>query len=283
VESVIFEERPKLDRPVLIAAFKGWNDAGESASEAASFLKESWGAKPFARLDPEDFFDFQVTRPVVTLADGVSRVIEWPSCEFSFGRAGGRDVVVFIGIEPNVRWRTFATSIVDVGKTLGAERLVTLGAFLADVAHTRPVPVVGSAQTEEDAERLGLQSSRYEGPTGIVGVLHDISNRSQLPSLSFWAAAPHYLPAGVNPKATLALVQRVSTFLGTDVDVTELLPSVEAWEQRISELVAENDTLTEYVQRLEEAANEQVRMGNLPSGETLAAEVERFLREHGSS
>jgi proteasome assembly chaperone (PAC2) family protein len=283
VESVIFDERPELDRPVLIAAFKGWNDAGESATEAASFLKEAWDAQPFARLDPEDFFDFQVTRPVVRLADGVSRVIEWPSCEFSFGRAGGRDVVVFIGIEPNVRWRTFATSIVDVGKALGAERLVTLGAFLADVAHTRPVPVVGSAQTEEDAERLGLQSSRYEGPTGIVGVLHDVSNRSQLPSVSFWAAAPHYLPAGVNPKATLALVQRISTFLGTDVDVTELLPSVEAWEQRVSELVAENDTLTEYVQRLEEAANDQVQMGNLPSGETLAAEVERFLREHGSS
>jgi proteasome assembly chaperone (PAC2) family protein len=283
VESVIFDERPELDRPVLIAAFKGWNDAGESATEAAGFLKEAWGAQPFARLDPEDFFDFQVTRPVVRLADGVSRVIEWPSCEFSFGRAGGRDVVVFIGIEPNVRWRTFATSIVDVGKALGAERLVTLGAFLADVAHTRPVPVVGSAQTEEDAERLGLQSSRYEGPTGIVGVLHDVSNRSQLPSVSFWAAAPHYLPAGVNPKATLALVQRISTFLGTDVDVTELLPSVEAWEQRVSELVAENDTLTEYVQRLEEAANDQVQMGNLPSGETLAAEVERFLREHGSS
>jgi proteasome assembly chaperone (PAC2) family protein len=283
VESVIFEERPKLDRPILITAFKGWNDAGESATEAVSFLKESWGAQPFARLDPEDFFDFQVTRPMVKLEDGASRVIEWPSCEFSFGRAGNRDVVVFLGIEPNVRWRTFATSIVDVGRTLGAERLVTLGAFLADVAHTRPVPVVGSAQTEEDAERLGLQSSRYEGPTGIVGVLHDISNRSQLPSVSFWAAAPHYLPAGVNPKATLALVQRVSTFLGTEVDVTELLPSVEAWERRVSELVAENDTLTEYVQRLEEAANDQVQMGNMPSGDTLAAEVERFLRDQGST
>ena len=283
MESVIFEERPQLDRPVLIAAFKGWNDAGESATEAAVFLKEAWGARPFARLDPEEFFDFQASRPVVKLVDGVSRVIEWPSCEFSFGRAGNRDVVVFIGIEPNVRWRTFATSIVDVGKSLGAERLVTIGAFLADVAHTRPVPVVGSAQTEEDAERLGLQSSRYEGPTGIVGVLHDISNRSQLPSVSFWAAAPHYLPAGVNPKATLALVQRISTFLGTDVDVTELLPSVEAWEQRVSELVAENDTLTEYVQRLEEASSDQIQMGNLPSGEALAAEVERFLRDQGSS
>jgi len=283
VESVIFEDRPQLERPVLITAFKGWNDAGESATEAAEFLKNAWGAQPFARLDPEDFFDFQVSRPVVRLVDGVSRVIEWPSCEFSFGRAGGRDIVLFVGIEPNVRWRTFATSIVDVGRGLGAEQLITLGAFLADVAHTRPVPVVGSAPTQEDAERLGLQTSRYEGPTGIVGVLHDISNRSQLPSVSFWAAAPHYLPAGVNPKATLALVQRVSSFLGADVDVTDLLPSVEAWEQRVSELVAENDALTEYVQRLEEAATDEIQMGNLPSGEALAAEVERFLREHGSS
>ena len=283
MESVIFEERPQLDRPVLITAFKGWNDAGESATEAATFLRDAWDAKPFARLDPEEFFDFQVSRPVVRLVDGVSRVIEWPSCEFSYGRAGGRDVVVFIGIEPNVRWRTFATSIVDVGRVLGAERLITLGAFLADVAHTRPVPVAGSAPTPEDAERLGLQASRYEGPTGIVGVLHDISNRAQLPSVSFWAAAPHYLPAGVNPKATLALVQKVSMFLGTDVDVTALLPAVESWEQRVSELVSENETLTEYVHRLEEAASEEVQMGNLPSGETIAAEVEKFLREHGSS
>ena len=281
MDAVIFEHRPKLDRPVLIAAFRGWNDAGESATAAASFLKDRWDGRVFARLDPEEFFDFQVTRPVVKLVDGVSRVIEWPSCEFSAARAGNRDVVIFVGSEPNVRWRTFATSIVDVGRQLGAERLLTLGAFLADVAHTRPVPVVGSAPTPEDAERLGLQTSRYEGPTGIVGVLHDISNRSELPSVSFWAAAPHYLPAGVNPKATLALVQRVSTFLGTDVDVTELLPAVESWEQRVSELVSENEPLTEYVQRLEEAAEGEIRLGNLPSGEALAAEVERFLREHG--
>jgi len=281
VDPVIFEEHPELERPVLITAFTGWNDAGESATAAATFLKEQWGARPFARLDPEEFVDFQVARPVVKLVDGVSRVIKWPSCEFSYARAGARDVVIFIGIEPNVRWRTFATSIVDVGRSLGAERLITLGAFLADVAHSRPVPVVGSAPTPEDAERLGLQASAYEGPTGIVGVLHDISNRSQLPSVSFWAAAPHYLPAGVNPKATLALVQRVSTFLGTDVDVTELLPSVESWEQRVSELVSENEPLTEYVHRLEEAATDEIQIGNLPSGEALAAEVERFLREHG--
>jgi proteasome assembly chaperone (PAC2) family protein len=283
VDSVIFEARPELDRPVLITAFRGWNDAGESATAAATFLKETWGAEPFARIDPEEFFDFQVARPVVRLVDGVSRVIEWPSCEFHFARQNGRDVVLFIGLEPNNRWRTFATSIVDVGRALGAERLITLGAFLADVPHTRPVPVVGSAATPEEAERLGLQASRYEGPTGIVGVLHDVSNRSELPSVSFWAAAPHYIPAGVNPKATLALVQRISTFLDMPVDTSELEPTIEGWEVSVSELVSETDTLAEYVRRLEETTGEEIQIGNLPSGDALAAEIERFLRERGGS
>jgi proteasome assembly chaperone (PAC2) family protein len=282
VDPVIFEDQPDLDRPVVITAFRGWNDAGESASAAATFLKEQWDGTVFARIDPEEFFDFQVSRPEVKLVDGVSRVIEWPACEFAYAKAGGRDIVIFTGIEPNVKWRTFATAIVDVGRTLGAERLVTMGAFLADVPHTRPVPVVGSADTPEEAERLGLQTSKYEGPTGIVGVLHDLSNRSQLPSVSFWAAAPHYIPSGVNPKAAIALVQRVTSFLGVDADVAELFPAVEAWEQRVNEMVSENDSLVEYVQRLEETASDEILPGNLPSGDVIAAEVERFLREHGS-
>jgi predicted ATP-grasp superfamily ATP-dependent carboligase len=283
VDPVIFEERPQLDRPVLITAFRGWNDAGESATAAATFLKETWEGRPFARIDPEEFFDFQMARPVVRLVDGVSRVIEWPSCEFHFARVDGRDIVLFIGMEPNNKWRTFATSIVDVGRALGAERLVTLGAFLADVPHTREVPVVGSAPSQDEAQRLGLQASRYEGPTGIVGVLHDVSNRSQLPSVSFWAAAPHYIPAGVNPKATLALVQRVSSFLDVKVDTSSLLPTIESWEERVSELVSENDALVEYVHRLEETASDDIQIGNLPSGDALAAEIERFLRKEGGS
>jgi len=281
VDPVIYESHPDLDRPVMITAFRGWNDAGESATAATTFLSERWGAEAFARIDPEEFFDFQVTRPEVRLVDGVSRIIDWPGCEFSHARAGSRDVVIFTGIEPNVRWRTFATAIVDVGRALGAERLMTLGAFLADVPHSRPVPVVGSADTKEEAERLGLQTSRYEGPTGIVGVLHDLSNRSHLASVSFWAASPHYIPSGANPKAAIALVQRVSTFLGVEVDTSDLLPAVESWEQRVSELVAENDALAEYVRRLEETAGDEITMGTIPSGDTIAAEVERFLREHG--
>jgi proteasome assembly chaperone (PAC2) family protein len=278
VDPIVFTSRPKMERPVLITAFRGWNDAGESASAAATFLKDSWDAELFARIDPEEFFDFQVARPIVRLVDGVSRVIEWPPCEFHHARVDGRDVIVFIGGEPNVRWRTFAATIVDLGRSLGAERLITLGAFLADVAHTRPVPVVGSAATPEEAEQLNLATSRYEGPTGIVGVLHDLSIRAGLPSVSFWAAVPHYVPAGVNPKAALALVERISDFVGVEVDLSDLSPAVGTWEAKVSELVQENETLTEYVQRLEEAAGEEPPLP-MVSGETLAAELERFLRE----
>jgi proteasome assembly chaperone (PAC2) family protein len=278
VDPIVFTSRPALDRPVLITAFRGWNDAGESASAAATFFKETWEADLFARIDPEEFFDFQVTRPMVRLVDGVSRVIEWPACEFHHAKVAGRDVVLFVGAEPNVRWRTFATAIVDMARSLGSERLVTLGAFLADVAHTRPVPVVGSAASAEEADRLNLSTSRYEGPTGIVGVLHDLSNRAGLPSVSFWAAVPHYVPAAVNPKAAAALVERVSSFLDLSVDMKELMGAMETWEQRVSELVAENETLTEYVQRLEEAASEEPPLP-LVSGESLAAELERYLRE----
>ncbi len=279
MDPIVFSSHPTLERPILVTAFRGWNDAGESASAAATFLKERWKATMFARLDPEEFFDFQVTRPVVKLVDGVSRVIEWPPNEFHHARVGGRDVVLFIGGEPNVRWRTFATAIVDMGRNLGAERLVTLGAFLADVAHTREVPVVGSAPDPEEAARLDLATSRYEGPTGIVGVVHDLSNRAGLPSVSFWAAVPHYVPAGVNPKAVLALVSRVGSFLDVPVDAEELSPAVTEWEQRVTELVEENETLSEYVRRLEEVAG--VPPTPNVSGESLAAEVERFLREIG--
>jgi predicted ATP-grasp superfamily ATP-dependent carboligase len=278
VDPIVFTNRPSMDRPVLITAFRGWNDAGESASAAATFLKDAWDGMVFARIDPEEFFDFQVTRPVVRLVDGVSRVIEWPACEFHHARVAGRDVVVFIGAEPNVRWRTFATAIVDMARSLNCERLITLGAFLADVAHSRPVPVVGSAPTPEEAKRLNLATSRYEGPTGIVGVVHDLSNRAGLPSVSFWAAVPHYVPAGVNPKAALSLVDRVASFLELRVSVDEILPAMTAWEQRVSELVGENEALAEYVRRLEEATTEEAPLP-LVSGESLAAELERFLRE----
>jgi proteasome assembly chaperone (PAC2) family protein len=286
MEYVTFQDHPNLDGPPLVCAFKGWNDGGEAASIALRYLEERWGAKTFATLDPEEFFDFQVTRPTVRLEDGVSRVIEWPRNDFAAASVRGRDVVLFNATEPNVRWRTFTGAILDTAKEIGSSMLITLGAFLTDVPHSRPVPVVGSAVDEETADRLGLARSQYEGPTGIVGVLHDASNHAGLPSVSLWAAVPHYLPAAPNPKAALALVERVAQLLEMPVITEPLTRAVSSWEQTVLGVVEENDELTEYVARLEAALDEnEGRTGmsqeQVPSGESIAAELERFLREQG--
>jgi proteasome assembly chaperone (PAC2) family protein len=286
MEYVTFQDHPNLDGPPLVCAFKGWNDGGEAASIALRYLQERWGAKTFATLDPEEFFDFQVTRPTVRLEDGVSRVIEWPRNDFTAASVRGRDVVLFNATEPNVRWRTFTGAILDTAKEIRSSMLITLGAFLTDVPHSRPVPVVGSAVDEETADRLGLARSQYEGPTGIVGVLHDASNRAGLPSVSLWAAVPHYLPAAPNPKAALALVERVAQLLEMPVITEPLTRAVSSWEQTVLGVVEESDELTEYVARLEAALDEnEGRTGmsqeQVPSGESIAAELERFLREQG--
>ncbi len=288
VNYVTFLERPTFDRPPLICAFKGWNDGGEAASIAAQYLKDRWNAKKFAELDPEEFFDFQVTRPMVRLVEGVRRVIDWPTGEFSAASPGNRDVALFTAAEPNVRWRTFTASIIDAARQIGSELLVTLGAFLTDIPHSRPVPVVGSASDETTAQRLGLARSQYEGPTGIVGVVHDASLRAGLPSVSLWAAVPHYLPAAPNPKAALALVERASLLLSVPVNTDGLRKAADTWEEGVLRLVNESEELSEYVSRLEAAADmstEQIRMSEepMPSGEVIAAELERFLREQGGS
>lgn len=288
MDHVTFLDRPQLDGPPVICAFRGWNDGGEAASIALRYLRERWDARTFATLDPEEFYDFQVTRPTVRLDEGVSRTIEWPTGEFAAASAEGRDIVLFSAIEPNVRWKTFTGAVLDTAQEVGSSMLVTLGAFLTDVPHSRPVPVVGSAADEETAARLGLARSQYEGPTGIVGVLHDASNRAGLTSVSLWAAVPHYLPAASNPKAALALVQRVAQLLDISVDVEPLTHAVASWEETVIRLIQENDELSTYVTHLEEAADEDVRPPRLsdepmPSGEAIAAELERFLREqdHG--
>ncbi len=288
VDYVTFLERPTFDRPPLICAFKGWNDGGEAASIAAQYLKDRWNAKKFAELDPEEFIDFQVTRPMVRLVEGVSRVIDWPTGEFSAASPGNRDVALFTAAEPNVRWRTFTASIIDAARQIGSELLVTLGAFLTDIPHSRPVPVVGSASDEKTARRLGLARSQYEGPTGIVGVVHDASLRAGLPSVSLWAAVPHYLPAAPNPKAALALVERASLLLGVPVNTDGLRKAAATWEEGVLRLVNESEELSEYVGRLEAAADmstEQTRMSEepMPSGEVIAAELEKYLREQGGS
>lgn len=281
---VTFLDHLSLRRPSLICAFAGWNDGGEAATIAARYLSERWKAKVFAHLDPEEFYDFQVTRPTVRLEGGVSRVIDWPQCEFGAASVQGRDVVLFTAAEPNVRWRTFAGAIIGVAKDVRADMVITLGAFLTDVPHSRPVPVVGSAVDEETAARLGLSPSQYEGPTGIVGVLHDASNREGLASVSLWAAVPHYLPAAPNPKAALALVERVSAMLELPVDTTPLARAVARWEEGVVSLIGESDELSEYVQRLEAAAEQghgSLSDQPVPSGEAIAAELERYLREQG--
>ena len=278
MDHVRIEDRPELARPALVCAFRGWNDGGEAATAAATYLKDRWEARRFASIDPEEFFDFQVTRPTVSLVDGVTRQIDWPRNDFFHASPGGRDVVVFLGIEPNTRWRTFIEAILGLSKDLGVESLITLGAFLADVPHTVPTPLAGSAANPEEASSLGMSASRYEGPTGIVGVVHDAALRAGLHSLSLWAAVPHYLPGGPNPKAALALAEKAAAVLGAPIETDTLARAGANWEKQVNETIAENPELLAYVRRLEGLAGER-EITEIPTGESLAAELERFLRE----
>ena len=240
MDHVRWDDRPTLRRPVLVAAFEGWNDAADAASTAARYLKERWGARPFATIDPEEFFDFSSTRPQVRLTAGLQREILWPRTELSAAALPdtGRDVVVLVGSEPQLRWRTFAAQVVGAATELGAELVVTLGALLADVAHTRPVRVTGTAADPELVARLGLERSTYEGPTGIVGVLHDAFRTAHLQSASLWAAVPHYVAATPSPKATLALVRRTASLLSTPVLTDDLEQRALDYERQVSEVVA---------------------------------------------
>jgi proteasome assembly chaperone (PAC2) family protein len=279
VTSVRFDDRPDLSGGTLIAAFRGWNDGGEAASTAVSYLRDRWEARRFAGVDPEAFYDFQVSRPTVRLEGGVTRHIEWPANDFFHAAApASSKIALLLGIEPNVRWRSFTTDIVDAVREVGVSRVVTMGAFLADVPHSVPPPVAGTAPSSEMAERLGVVPSRYEGPTGIVGVLQDAAATAGLESVSLWAAVPHYLPAGTNPKAALALVNRLSDYLSIDVETDTLARAAATWETQVATMIAENEELSAYVKRLEEGAEDRPEL-EIPSGESLAAELERFLRE----
>jgi predicted ATP-grasp superfamily ATP-dependent carboligase len=271
--------RPRLERPTLIAAFRGWNDGGQGASLAAGYLAKLWGAERFAEVDPENFFDFQATRPHVTLEEGVTRRIDWPATVFYHGRPPGldHDVVLLLGIEPNLRWRAFTDIVVGFAKELGTELVVTLGALLADVPHTRPCPVTGTASDEQLVERLGLSASRYEGPTGVVGVLHDACRGVDLPSVSLWAAVPHYVSLTPSPRAALALCERLGDLLGTSIETEELEEASAAYVDQVSEAVSSDPDTATYVEELETRADE-ILEEDVPSGEALAAELTRFLR-----
>ena len=272
--------RPSVERPVLIAAFRGWNDGGQGASLAGGYLAKAWDARRFAEIDPEGFFDFQATRPHVRLEEGYTRRIDWPETVFFHARPHRmeRDAVLLLGVEPNLRWRTFSGLIVDFAKELEVELVVTLGALLADVPHTRPTPVTGSATDPELIERLGLQASRYEGPTGIVGVLHDACKQAAIPSASLWAAVPHYVSLAPSPKAAAALCERLATLLGAEIDTGELDEAADAYVRQVSEAISADEETASYVEDLERRADE-IDESDIPSGESLAAELSRFLRE----
>jgi proteasome assembly chaperone (PAC2) family protein len=293
MELLRWENRPRLRQPMLLAAFEGWNDAGNAASEAATYLLRAWAGSTFAVFDSEQLFDFTSTRPKVRLESGETRRLEWPALSLSSASVPGtdRDVVFFSGPEPQLRWRSLADEVQQVCTSVGITRAVLLGALLADVPHTRPVRVTGGAGDPELAALAGVEPSYYEGPTGIVGVVADALGRAGIPTVSLWASVPHYVSQSSSPKATLALVERTARVLGTDVDVAELRISSEAYERQITELVASDEDASAYVTRLEEqdaeahtaeegspAAEEGSRLGPA-SGERLAAEVERYLRE----
>jgi proteasome assembly chaperone (PAC2) family protein len=273
--------RPELHRPVLVAAFRGWNDGGQGASLAAGYLAKEWEGARFAEIDPENFYDFQATRPHVSLEDGLTRKLDWPDNGFFHARIPGtdRDAVILLGTEPNLRWRTFATLVRDLAEDLGVERVVSFGSLLADVPHTRPSPVTAAASDEALMEELGLEPSRYEGPTGIVGVLLDTFRASGMTSLSLWAAVPHYVSLAPSPRAALALVRRFGELMEIDVDVTDLEQAADEYSEQVSEAVSADADTAAYVEELERRVDMMNAEEDLPSGDTLAAELTRFLRE----
>jgi proteasome assembly chaperone (PAC2) family protein len=265
-----------------VAAFRGWNDGAQGASLAASYLAQSWSARRFGDLDPEEFFDFQAVRPHVRLEEGLTRRIDWPETAFYHAAVPStdRDAVLLLGIEPNTRWRTFCSEIVDLARDLEVDLVVTLGALLADVPHTRPAPVTGSASDPALVEELGLAASRYEGPTGIVGVLHDACRRAGLPSASLWAAVPHYVSLAASPKAALALSRRLGDLLGAELELGDLERASEAYELQVSAAVSQDEETEAYVRDLEARRDTLGEELDVPSGDSLAAELTRFLREH---
>ncbi|GEM34180.1 PAC2 family protein [Nocardia neocaledoniensis] len=279
-------ELPTLRNPVLVAAFEGWNDAGDAASGAVEHLELIWDAEPLAELDSEDYYDYQVNRPTVRQVDGVTREIQWPSTMLSVCSPPGsdRDVVLLRGIEPNMRWRSFCNDLLEFIEQLGVETVVILGALLADTPHTRPVPVTGSAYSPEAAERFSLEQTRYEGPTGITGVLQDQCVKAGVPAVSFWAAVPHYVSQPPNPKATIALLHRVEDVLDIEVPLGELPKQAEEWEAAVNEMTVGDEEINEYVRSLEERGDAAIDLNETMSkidGDAIAAEFEKYLRRRG--
>jgi proteasome assembly chaperone (PAC2) family protein len=264
--------------PILIAAFEGWNDAADAASSTLDRLISEWDAEVVAELDPEDYYDFQLTRPHIAVDGDGTRLLSWPTTRVLVARPPGatRDIVLLRGVEPNLRWRQFCEEVLEVAEALGVQLVVALGALLADTPHTRPVPVTGTVSDPELGERLGLERSRYEGPTGITGVFQDACSAADMPSLSLWAAVPHYVAQAPCPKATLALLSRLEDLLDVSVPVEDLVEDARAWERGVDEMASDDVEVADYVKQLED----QCDTSELPeaSGDAIAREFERYLK-----
>ncbi|HEX4717790.1 MAG TPA: PAC2 family protein [Thermoleophilaceae bacterium] len=285
--SVEWVDRPSLREPILVCAFKGWNDAGEAASAAVEFLCEAFDAQPIAAIDSEEYYDFTAVRPTVRLIEGRSRAIDWPENSFDAARVRGadRDLIMLRGVEPSLRWKAFCDDVMEVADATGARMIVTLGALLADVPHSRPVGITGLASAEGQVERLGFERTNYEGPTGIVGVLHAEFANAGMDSISLWAPVPHYVAATPNPKAALALVRGFEGIARVAVDASRLEGASEDYDRQVTAAVASDPDVKAFVEKLEEMADEMSEEEGppeeLPSGDVIAHEFQRFLRQRG--
>jgi proteasome assembly chaperone (PAC2) family protein len=278
-----FDGLPVLRNPVAIAAFEGWNDAADASTAAVEHLEQVWTARPVTSLDPEEYYDFQVNRPIVSMAEGQTLNVEWPTTRFSVASPPGtdRDVLLIRGIEPSMRWRTFCGEVLELCHSLDVQRIVLLGALLADVPYTRPLPISGSASSRDAAERFSLTPTRYDGPTGIVGVLQDAATRAELDAVSFWVHVPHYANNPPCPKATHALLHRVEDVLDLPVPMMDLAEESAEWEERLRTAAEQDAELAEYVRELEERVGDE---GLTPlSGDEIAQEFEKYLRRRGGS
>jgi predicted ATP-grasp superfamily ATP-dependent carboligase len=281
MSELIVSSRPDLRSPVMVAAFRGWNDGGQGATLGGGYLARQWGAESFAEIESENFYDFQAVRPHVSLEEGLTRKLEWPENTFLHAPIPGleRDAVILLGVEPNLRWKTYSRLVLELAQDLGVELVVTLGSLLADVPHTRPAPVSAAASDPTLVEELGVEPSRYEGPTGILGVLLDACRQEGIPSVSLWAAVPHYVSLAPSPRAALALCRRFGELVGTEIDVEELEQASEEYAEQVTEAVASDVETAAYVDELERRVDMMEAAEELPSGESLAAELTRFLRE----
>ncbi len=288
MKPLTWDHRPTgLRAPALLCAFKGWNDAGEAATAAVSFFNSALEGKRFAWTDAEEFFDYQATRPQIKLVEGVTRQVQWPSVEFFAAPVprAPRDLVLMSGPEPSLRWPSFSALIVELVEALGVQMVVTVGALLAEIPHTRPVPMTGLASDDTLVDRLGLKGSSYEGPTGIVGVVHSACAQAGVPSVSLWASVPHYVAAAPNPKAALALLRKLEGLVGVSVDASTLERAASDYERQVGLAVQSDPDIQAFVDRLQQASDgedDPLDSEDLPSGDLLAREFQRFLRQRGA-